>query len=74
MKPCGCAIAGRQLTPPIGYCPLHNAAPALLEALQKLTTRFVDMIESGDCGQWQPSAEPTVSAAIAAIAKAEGRL
>jgi hypothetical protein len=52
---------------------LIAAAPDLLEALRNNIHRFVAMINSGDCGFWDPETEETVIAARAAIAKAEGK-
>jgi hypothetical protein len=51
---------------------LIAAAPDLLAALRTFTERYVVMINSGDCGNWDPETETEVIAARAAIAKAEG--
>lgn len=48
------------------------AAPELLEALQNLTSMYVDFINSGDAGNWNPEEEKEIIAARAAIAKATG--
>ncbi len=48
---------------------LIDAAPDLLEALEKLTERYVSIAGSGDCGFWNPEKESEVIAARAAIAK-----
>jgi hypothetical protein len=45
----------------------------LLAALRGITSRHVEMVNSGDCGHWNPEAEPHVIAARAAIARAEGK-
>ena len=42
----------------------------LLKALQGFLDMYVPMINSGDCGNWNPEKEPQVIAARAAIAKA----
>lgn len=36
-RPCGCAASYNR----IRYCPLHAAAPALLEALEQAYERFI---------------------------------
>lgn len=42
----------------------------LLEALQTLTTRYKELVDSGDCGFWDAEKEPEYISAIAAINKA----
>lgn len=51
---------------------LISAAPELLAALMKFTEDYVEMVNSGDCGFWDPENEAKVKAARAAIAKALG--
>lgn len=51
---------------------LIAAAPELLAALMKFTEDYVEMVNSGDCGFWEPENEDKVKAARAAIAKATG--
>lgn len=51
---------------------LIAAAPELLEALHDLLTRYVELVNCGDCGHWDPEQEDDVKAARAAIAKARG--
>jgi hypothetical protein len=38
----------------------------------KFTEDYVEMVNSGDCGFWEPENEDKVKAARAAIAKATG--
>ncbi|KKJ75467.1 hypothetical protein WH95_18380 [Kiloniella litopenaei] len=52
---------------------LIAAAPDLLEALKAFTKMYVQMIESGDCGNWNPEEDAEVIQARKAIAKAEGK-
>lgn len=49
---------------------LMEAAPDLLAALAKITMRYVSLVESGDCGNWDAGDEDEVKNARAAIAKA----
>ena len=51
---------------------LIAAAPELLEALRTFADEYVAMINSGDCGFWNPEDEDKVKGARAAIAKATG--
>lgn len=46
----------------------HNE---LVAALREITERYVDLVNSGDCGFWEPEDEKPVKAARAALAKAE---
>ena len=48
------------------------AAPEMLEALEGITARYVDLAGSGDCGFWNPEEELQVIQARAAIARAKG--
>lgn len=54
---------------------LHQAAaaPDMLTALTALLSLYVELVNCGDCGRWDPEAVPQVIAARAALAKAEGR-
>lgn len=52
---------------------LIAAAPDLLEALRAFVDRYVELVNCGDCGHWNPEEETEVITARAAIAKAEGR-
>ena len=49
---------------------LIAAAPALLEALQAVTSIYVQLVNTGDAGRWDPEMEHEIQAARAAIAKA----
>lgn len=51
---------------------LIAAAPELLEALEKFVEDYTEMVNSGDCGFWDPENEDKVKAARAAIKKAKG--
>ena len=35
---------------------------ALVEALERFTDKYVSMVESGDCGNWDPEKEPEIIA------------
>ncbi|WP_458763622.1 hypothetical protein [Cupriavidus basilensis] len=48
----------------------RDAAQTLLTALRGLVDHYVTLINSGDCGNWDPETEPQVIAARAAIAQA----
>lgn len=52
---------------------LIEAAPELLEAMEGLLDHYVALVNSTDCGFWDPEAEEEVRAARAAIAKAKGQ-
>jgi hypothetical protein len=49
---------------------LIAAAPELLEALEAMTRMYASLVESGDCGFWNPEEVDEVRAARAAIARA----
>ena len=49
------------------------AAPDLLEALSKLTDMYCRLLNSGDCGNWNPEDDIEVKEAREAIAKATGK-
>lgn len=51
---------------------LLASAPELLAALQTLLNDYVELVNSGDAGFWDPEEEAQVKAARAAIAKATG--
>lgn len=52
---------------------LIAAAPELLAALRLFVDQYTRLINSGDCGNWNPETDEEVITARAAIAKAEGR-
>lgn len=52
----------------------ESAATDLLEALERFVENYVDMVNSGDCGNWNPETEVKVINARAAIAKARGNV
>lgn len=52
---------------------LIAAAPDLLASLRVLVGVYVALVNSGDCGNWNPETEPQVIEARAAITKAEGK-
>jgi len=49
---------------------LIAAAPDLLEALQEITNMYINLIDSGDCGFWNPREDNEVIKAVKAIKKA----
>lgn len=49
---------------------LIAAAPDLLTALQAMTDRYCELVDSGDCGFWNSSEDEEVIAARAALSKA----
>lgn len=51
---------------------LISAAPDMAEALQGFLDHYVAMVNSGDCGFWNPEDETHVKAARSALAKARG--
>jgi hypothetical protein len=51
---------------------LIAAAPDLLRALQMMTAAYVELVNSGDAGRWNPETDAEVIASRAAIAKATG--
>lgn len=53
---------------------LIAAAPDLLEALETFVAEYVDLVQSGDAGFWNPEHEPKVIMARKAIAKARTSL
>lgn len=53
---------------------LIASAPDLLEALEGLLDRYTQLINCGDCGNWDPETEKDVIAARAAIHKARGKV
>lgn len=52
---------------------LIASAPELYGALKVFVDEYVAMVNSGDCGFWNPEEEEKVRAARAALAKAEGK-
>jgi len=69
---CGCHTEQRIANDPqlLFFCPLHEAAPDLLVALDSLLNRYVQLVNCGDCGNWDPEQEEDVKAARFAIGKA----
>lgn len=53
---------------------IRKAAHALLDALEEFTEMYCQMINSGDCGNWDPESDKEVIKARAAIAAARGDL
>lgn len=53
---------------------LEEINAEMLEALEGLATRFIDLVRSGDCGFWAPEEEEYILSARAAIAKARGEV
>ncbi len=51
---------------------LIAAAPCILAALEALLERYTQLVNCGDCGNWNPETEDDVIAARAAISKAKG--
>ncbi len=51
---------------------LISAAPELYEALEVFVNDYVSMVNSGDCGNWNPEEELKVTLARAALRKARG--
>lgn len=51
---------------------LADQRAELLEALRQIVTRYVELVNSGDCGSWNPEKELEVVDARAAIARATG--
>lgn len=47
-----------------------SSFPALVKALSDLAHRHVELIDSGDCGQWDSLEDPAVTAARAALQNA----
>jgi len=50
---------------------LIAAAPLLLEALKTFTDEYVALVNSGDCGFWDPEKEKKVIAARATLTAAK---
>lgn len=51
---------------------LADAAPELLAVLKVFVSEYVELVNSGDCGFWDPENETKVRRARAVIAAAEG--
>jgi hypothetical protein len=51
---------------------IRKAAPQLLDALEEITEMYCAMINSGDCGNWNPETDKEVIKSRAAIAAAKG--
>jgi hypothetical protein len=52
---------------------LIAAAPNLLATLKAFVERYTQLVNCGDCGNWDPETDAEVIAARTAIAKAEGQ-
>lgn len=50
---------------------LFKSAPQLLEALETFTDEYVALVNSGDCGFWDPEKEKKVIAARATLTAAK---
>ena len=50
---------------------LIASAPDLLAALEALVTEYVELVESGDCGFWDPEEVEVVIAARTALERAK---
>ncbi len=50
---------------------LVGTKDALWIALEGMTKRYVDLVNCGDCGNWDPEEEAEVKLARAAISRAE---
>lgn len=53
---------------------LMASAPDLYEALSGLLKRYVSLVNSGDCGFWNPKKEAEVINSRKALTKAEGNV
>jgi len=51
---------------------LASSAPDLLEAIESLLENHTQLVNCGDCGNWDVELEPEVVSARAAIARARG--
>lgn len=51
---------------------IENQKQQLLEALEEITEMYCRMINSGDCGNWNPETDKEVIKSRAAIAAAKG--
>lgn len=51
---------------------LLDAAPDIYGSLECLIARYVGLVNSGDCGNWNPELEAEVIGARAALARARG--
>lgn len=49
------------------------AAEEMYEALSFFLERHLELVNSGDCGSWNPETDAEVIKARAALAKAEGK-
>lgn len=50
---------------------LLESSPALFEALKQFVSEYVALINSGDCGNWDPETEEKVIKARAALSSAQ---
>ncbi len=51
---------------------LIAAAPDMYEALEQMVSMYCELIDSGDCGNWNPREDDAVLIANAALKKARG--
>jgi hypothetical protein len=63
-----------QMVGSVANCRLIAAAPDLLEALEFFVERYAALVNSGDCGNWNPETDAEVIKARAAIKKAKGEV
>lgn len=63
---------GRSFSEAKANAHLVAASPELYEALSAITEMYTDMINSGDCGNWNPEYDEEVTEARRVMAKARG--
>jgi hypothetical protein len=51
---------------------LIAAAPDMYAALDELTNTYIQLIDSGDCGNWNPREDEEIINSLAALKKARG--
>ena len=51
---------------------LMAASKDLYSALENITNSYIELVNSGDCGNWNPENDKEVVEAYAALAKARG--
>ncbi len=66
-------IARKQLEVEVERDRLKEVNGELLAALERLTLEYCGVVNSGDCGDWEPEMDVCVIKARAAIAKATGQ-
>ena len=50
-----------------------NLLPELVAACKAFLEGYIALIDSGDCGNWDPRTEPEVQAVMAVLAKVDSR-